>query len=386
MNHSTPAVLGRSLAALAVTAGLGLGVASVAGADSGHGHGRGHDNGGGDHAAGYVMAMTATTLNVESSGGVTTTYTISPTTTYTLDGQAATAALLVIGERVEVQTAPGAPTTAASVNIDLAEIRGLVLSVSGSTVLVIGPEGFTRTVQAGASTVVTSGGQASTLSAITPGTPIVAEGTIDSTGTILDAVSIDARAPEQQNPERASGLVTNVTPNASVTISGDHGASVTYTLTSTTTYTECSSTVPSSDLLAGEHVSITTAAGSPTTAASVDIRPLRVRGRISAVGSGSFSVTNDGATTTVVVEPSTQIYQRGQLATAAVTFTVGEHVVAAGLPDATSASTLDAQVIVVGGGEGWGLLGPGLGNLGNGQGNGQGNGSGQGDHHRGHQR
>lgn len=381
MTHPTPAVLGRSLAALAVTAGLGLGVASVAGADSGHGHGRSHDNGGGgDHAAGYVMAMTATSLNVETPNGVTTTYTISPTTTYTLDGQAATAALLVVGDRVEVQTAPGAPTTATSVNIDLAEIHGLVLSVSGSTVLVIGPEGFTRTVQAGASTVVTSGGQASSLTAITPGASIVAQGTIDSTGTILDAVSIDVRAPEQQRPERIEGVVTAVTPGTSVTISGDHGASTTFTLTSSTTYTEGPSTVPSTDLAVGEHVSITTATGSATTAASVDIRPLRVRGRISAVGTGSFSVTNDGTTTTVVVEPTTQVYEMGQLATAAVTFTVGEHVVAAGLPDATSASTIDAQVIVVGGGEGWGLLGPGLGNLGNGQGNGQG------DHHRGHQR
>ncbi|HQU25463.1 MAG TPA: DUF5666 domain-containing protein [Acidimicrobiales bacterium] len=378
MTHPTPAVLGRSLAALAVTAGLGLGVASVAGADSGHGHGRSHDNGGGgDHAAGYVMAMTATTLNVESAGGVTTTYTISPTTTYTLDGQAATAALLVVGDRVEVTTASGAPTTATAVNIDLAEIHGLVLSVSGSTVLVIGPEGFTRTVMAGASTVVTSGGQASALTSITPGEAIVAEGTIDSTGTILDALTIKVRVPEQQRPERVSGVVSAVTPGASVTVSGDHGASATYTLTSSTTYTEGPTTVPSTDLLVGEHVSITTAPGAPTTAASIDIRPLVVRGSIGTVGTGTFSVTHDGATTTVVVEPTTKVYDKGQLATASVAFTTGEHVVVAGLPDATSASTLDAQVIVVGTGEGWGPLGPGLGLTGNAKGPG---------HHRGHQR
>ncbi len=380
MTNPTPAVLGRSLAALAVTAGLGLGVASVAGA-AGHGRGRSHDNGGGgDHAAGYVMAMTATTLNVESAGGVTTTYTISPTTTYTLDGRAATAALLVVGDRVEVATAPGAPTTATSVNIDLAEIRGLVLSNSGSTILVIGPEGFTRTIQAGASTVVTSGGQTTALNSITPGESIVAEGTVDSTGTILDATTITVRAPEQQQQsERASGVVSAVTPGVSVTIGGDHGAGATYTLTSSTTYTEGPTTVPASDLLVGEHVWITTAPGAPTTAASINIRPLVVRGRIATVGTGTFGVTHDGTTTTVVIEPTTKVYVQGQLAAATVTFTTGERVVVAGLPDATSASTLDAQVIEVGTGEGWGPLGPGLGLMGNGSSQGNGN-------HRGHQR
>ncbi len=384
MTHPTPAVLGRSLAALAVTAGLGLGVASVAGADSGHGHGRSHDNGGGgDHAAGYVMAMTATSLNVESAGGVTTTYTLSPVTTYTLDGQPASAALLVIGERVEVQSAPGAPTTATSVNIDLAEIHGLVRSVSGSTILVIGPEGFTRTVQTGASTTVTSGGQPSSLNAITPGEPIVAEGTIDTTGAILDAVTIKVRAPEQQRPEHVAGVVTALTPGASVTINGDHGASTTYALTSATTYTEGPATVPSTDLGVGEHVSITTVTGAATTAASIDIRPLVLRGTIGTVGTGTFDVTHDGTTTTVVVEPTTKVYEMGQLASTTVAFTTGEHVIVVGLPDATSASTLDAQAIAVGTGEGWGPLGPGLGLLGNGQGNANGQGH---DHHRGHLR
>ena len=377
MKHSTPAVVGRSLAALAVTAGLGLGLATVAGADA---HSHANDQGG--NASGYVMAVTTTSITVETPGGVSTTYTISPTTTYTLDGQSATAALLVVGDRVEVQTASGAPTTATSVNIDLVEIHGLVLSVTGSTVTIIDSEGFTRTIQAGASTVVTDGGQTSSLSAITPGEAINATGTIDSTGTILDAVTIAVGAPEQSDQSgqsngtdsgRASGVVTAVTPGVSVTIGGDHGAGTTYTLTSSTTYTEGATTVPSTDLGVGEHVWITTATGAPTTAASIRIRPLVVRGTIQSVGSGTFTISRDGTTTTVVVESTTQVYDMRQLvASSSVTFTSGERVVVAGVPDATSTSTsptIDAQFIVLGHGEGWGPLGPALGALmGNGHG------------------
>ncbi|MHB1906473.1 MAG: DUF5666 domain-containing protein [Acidimicrobiales bacterium] len=370
MKHSTPAVLGRSLAALAVTAGLGRGLATVAGADSGHSHG---NDQGGDNASGYVISINpGASITVETPGGVTTTYTLSSTTSYTLDGQSATSALLVVGDRVEVQTASGAPTTATSVNIDLAEIHGLVLSVSGSTITVIDSEGFTRTIQAGASTVVTDGGQTSSLSAITPGESIHASGTIDTTGTILDAVTIAVHAPEQSGQPstdsgRASGVVTAVTPGASVTIGGDHGAGTTYTLTSSTTYTEGATTVPSTDLGVGEHVWITTATGAPTTAASIAIRPLVVRGTIQSVGSGTFTISRDGTTTTVVVGSTTQVYDMRQLvATSSVTFTSGERVVVAGVPDATSTSTsptIDAQFIVLGHGEGWGPLGPALGAL-----------------------
>lgn len=372
MKTPTPAVLGRTATALALAAALGVAGVGVAGASSLH-RSRGHDSGGTEGGVAYALAVSATSLSVEAANGVTTTYTLTGSTTYTEGGQAATASALVVGDRVKVDTAPGAPTTATSVQIELAEIHGIVLSASGSTILVIGPEGFTRTVSTGGSTAFTLNGQAGTFASVVTGERIVARGTIDANGTSLDALSV---ALSSSLPNlRTAGVVTALTPGVSVTVSGRGNTETTFTLTGTTTYTEGKTTVPSTDLLVNDHVVVTVNASAPTTAVSVDISPEVVSGTVGTAGSGTFTVSGrNGASTTVVIEPTTKWYVHGQL-TALVALTSGMRVTVSGLPDANGTS-LDAQTIVVSGG--WGLAGNG-----NGNGNGQGQGNGGSGHRHG---
>ena len=101
---------------------------------------------------GYVTAVadsTATTngsVTVNRLDGKTTTFTITPATTFTQGSTPLTASDLVVGDRVGVFVNTTAVTDALRINIELARIAGRVSNINGDTLTVTGGQGFSRTV------------------------------------------------------------------------------------------------------------------------------------------------------------------------------------------------------------------------------------------------
>jgi hypothetical protein len=107
------------------------------------------------------------------------------------------------------------------------------------------------------------------------------------------------------------GIVTADT-NTSVTVQSHHDTLTTFTLTSTTTFSEGSTTLSASDLAVGERVSIKASSSAPTTALSIRIDLAELAGKVTAVSGNSITVSNDqGSSQTVVVSASTTYSQDG---------------------------------------------------------------------------
>jgi hypothetical protein len=107
------------------------------------------------------------------------------------------------------------------------------------------------------------------------------------------------------------GIVTADT-NTSVTVQSRNDTLTTFTLTSTTTFSEGSKTLSASDLAVGERISIKTSSSAPTTALSIKIDLADVAGKVTAVSGNSITVSNDqGSSQTVVVTASTTYSQDG---------------------------------------------------------------------------
>jgi hypothetical protein len=139
---------------------------------------------------GVVTAVTGTTLTVQDRAGNSTAFTIDSSTAVTRERAAATLADLAVGENVRiVPSAPGS-TTASSVEIELANIAGKVVSVSGDTVTVSNRDGNNSTVVVTGSTTYSKNGASATLADVAVGSFIFAEGTLDSTLTTLHAGTV----------------------------------------------------------------------------------------------------------------------------------------------------------------------------------------------------
>ncbi len=199
MYKNTGKIAGRVTAVAALGMGLAAGGASVASASTSHGSQftsnettSAKDSGSNcaSGTRGIVTAVTATSVTVQSFSGTSTTFAISPTTTFSEDSTSATAAALVVGDHVDISASSTLATTAVNVNIQLARLFGKVTAVSADTITIGDGQGFSRTIVVSSSTTYTSAGSASTLSAVTVGSVIGARGTIDANGTTLDASSV----------------------------------------------------------------------------------------------------------------------------------------------------------------------------------------------------
>lgn len=138
---------------------------------------------------GVVTAVTGTTLTVQDRAGNSTAFTINSSTVVTRERAAATLADLTVGENVRiVPSAPG--STASSVEIELANIAGKVVSVSGDTITVSNRDGNNSTVVVTGSTTYSKNGVSATLADVAVGSFIFAEGTLDSTLTTLHASTV----------------------------------------------------------------------------------------------------------------------------------------------------------------------------------------------------
>ena len=347
--QKTMKVLSRSVTTLALGMALVVGSAGLASASMHHdsGFGRGNCASGRlspfdyshDGVGGYVTAASSTSITVDSWNGTPATYPISSTATYTEGGAPATATSLVVGDRVQLQISSSAPATVTAINIELAYLFGTVTSVSGDTILIRDPQGFTRTILVGTATTYSGG----VLSDIVSGSRILASGTVDPNGTTLDALTI--KIGSVGSTEIIRGTVTAFT-SSSVTVQPNGGGAPTVlTLTTTTTFKDGPYTLSAADLAVGEKVGVEVNSSAATTALNVVICLTHVAGVITSVTGDTVVVNGWGFSRTIVLGPNT-VYYDGKTGGSISDIVMGAHIIALGTID-TNQTSLDAVVVIV---------------------------------------
>jgi hypothetical protein len=292
---------------------------------------------------GLVTAVTTTSVTVNRWDGKITTYTITPTTTFTEGHAATTAASLVVGDRINIRLARRAPTTALKINIELAELTGKVTSVAGNLITITGPQGFARTIVVSDATVYTQGGAPATLADVTVGTPVFAEGTIDVNLTSLDALSV--KIGTTNHAVLYHGYVTALT-SASVTLDRLNGVTEMFTITPTTTFHQGSTVLTAGDLVVGDRVNVRVNSSAPTTALAIGIELAALTGRVTAVAGNAITITTNKGFSRAISVSSTTTYTMGGAPATLANVTVGSEIVAVGLIDA-DLTTLDATKIAI---------------------------------------
>lgn len=354
MQFKSIGVVGRSVVAVALGAALTVGGASLASAQSLHGNWRGSFASAKvspfDYASsatgGLVTAVTPTSVTVQSWNGTSTTYTLTSSTTYSAGKASTTISSLVVGDRVQIGTSSSDPTTATSVTIELAELFGTVSSVSGDSINITDFQGFTRNIIVSDATTYTQGGAAATLSDVVMGSKILAQGTVDTNGTSLDALTVEIGTAGQTG--FVYGKVTAVT-STSLTVLAKDGTSTTFTYTTTTDVKalgDPSAAVTLSDLAVGEHVGVAYNSSAATTAETIYIKLAHISGTVTAVSGDNITVQDhQGFTRMILVGTTTTYSQNGASATVSAVV-VGAHIRAEGVVDANG-TTLDALTVAI---------------------------------------
>jgi hypothetical protein len=153
-----------------------------------------------------------------------------------------------------------------------------------------------------------------------------------------------AAAHEGTSSPDLRGRVTSVASGDFVVQKYD-GTTDTVDTTDATTYSEPGSSIAPPGVYNGENVAVTLdpTASSPT-ATSVVVFPERVSGRVANIAGSTVTLSNKRGTDAVIVSSSTKYYQKGATPTAV---SDGENVTVFGLPDASTPSELDAQVVAI---------------------------------------
>jgi len=292
---------------------------------------------------GLVTAVTSTSVTVDRWNGKTTTYTITPTTTFTEGSSPTTAASLVVGDRINIRLARSAPTTALKINIELAELAGKVTSVVGNLITITGPQGFARTILVSATTTYTQGGAAATLANVTVGSDVFAKGTIDVNLTSLDALTV--RIGSVHHAILYHGFVTAITSN-SVTLDRLNHVTEMFSITPTTTFHQGSTVLTAASLVVGDRVNVRVNSSDPTTALSIGIELAALAGKVTAVVGNLITISGgQGFARTILVSAATTYTEGGAAATLA-NVTVGSDIIAVGTID-TNMTTLDATTVSI---------------------------------------
>jgi hypothetical protein len=139
---------------------------------------------------GVVTAVTPTSVTVTGGNGTSSTFVITAATTFSEGSTTVPATDLGVGDRVGIEVTSTNPTTATSINIAPARVSGQVTAISGDTITIADHKGATSTILVSSTTTYTTGGAAGTLTDVTVGSVVSAEGTIGATPTTLDATSV----------------------------------------------------------------------------------------------------------------------------------------------------------------------------------------------------
>ena len=292
---------------------------------------------------GLVTAVTSTSVTVDRWNGKTTTYTITPTTTFTEGSSPTTAASLVVGDRINIRLARSAPRTALKINIELAELAGKVTSVVGNLITITGPQGFARTILVSATTTYTQGGAAATLANVTVGSDVFAKGTIDVNLTSLDALTV--RIGSVNHAILYHGFVTAITSN-SVTLDRLNHVTEIFSITPATTFHQGSTVLTAASLVVGDRVNVRVNSSDPTTALSIGIELAALAGKVTAVVGNSITITTGKGFSRAISVSATTTYTQGGAAATLANVTVGSLIIAVGLIDA-DLTTLDATKVAI---------------------------------------
>ncbi|MGA2295744.1 MAG: DUF5666 domain-containing protein [Acidimicrobiales bacterium] len=189
--------LKRVAATTALGVGLAAGGAGIASATSTH---TAHDAttapstappAWGDFAGGVITAVSSTSITVKDLDGTSSTYDITSATTFSEGPTTIDASTLAIGQRVGIQLSSASSTSAVNIDVQLPVLFGTVTAVSGDTITISDPEGFSRTIVVDSTTTYTKSSASATLSDVTVGSVISAQGTVDANLTSLDASSVE---------------------------------------------------------------------------------------------------------------------------------------------------------------------------------------------------
>ncbi len=203
-----------------------------------------------------VTGVNGTTITATGRRNGTVTVQVTATTVYTEAGASASLSDVTSGETIAVRSANAdrmattTTITATGITIVLPHVVGVVSAVNGSTLTLTGFNGATQTVTVTPATRYEKAGQSATVSDISAGTAIAAEGVRGTDG------SIAAKLVTIQLP-RLAGQVTAVN-GASITINGRQGSSDTITTSAATTYVNAdgtaatASTIKTGSFIVGE--------------------------------------------------------------------------------------------------------------------------------------
>jgi hypothetical protein len=223
----------------AAAAANGTGTGQPGGPPGGCGPGRG--NGPGGYGRGRDLTVTnvnGNTITASSRFGQTVTVQVSATTVYTEAGATASLSDIHAGSEIAVNSSSSGTSAttidATGITILLPSQGGVVTAVNGNTLTLTGFDGATHTVTVNATTRYQKAGQSATLSDISSGTAIVAEGTTNSDGS-LTALRVTIQLPH------LDGQVTAVN-GTSYTVTGRSGQSYTIAATASTTYVNADGT------------------------------------------------------------------------------------------------------------------------------------------------
>jgi hypothetical protein len=349
MNSSKIKFAAKALSCVGVAMALMVSAAGLASASTTTAHrDRHHDVASARHSpfeyarigeGGLVTAVTSASVTVNRWNGKTTTYTITPSTTFTEGHSPTTAASLVVGDRINIRLRRADPRTALKINIELAELAGKVSSVVGNLITITGPQGFAREILVSPSTTFTEGGQGATLADVTVGAPIFATGTIDANLTTLDALTV--RIDSSTHALVYHGVVTAAS-SSSVTITRLNGVVAHFAIMPTTVFTQGKNVLTDASLAVGDHVDVQVNSGAPDTAVRINIDLTSLAGTVSAVTTSLITITAaKGFSRTIAVSATTTYSEGGHSATLA-DVTVGSQIVAVGLIDPNQ-TTLDAS-------------------------------------------
>lgn len=293
---STPAAKTIASGTTSTTSGTQPAVPGPGGMPGSGGPGRFGGMGGfGGMAGGIGLTVTGVSGNTITATGPfsrNVTITVTGSTTYTEAGSTVSLAAVQKGEQIAVRgtrTSPGV-LTATSVSILLPREGGLVTGVSGDTITTSGMNGKSESILVTAATKYQKAGTTATLTDVTPGVAINAEGTQNSDG------SLTAQVVMIEMP-RAMGQVTAVT-SGSYTLSGRNGSALTVTTSGSTTYVSpTGSTVQASAITSGTYImaeGTLSADGKTLAATRITVLPAGSNGGWGGHGMGGFGHRGGG--------------------------------------------------------------------------------------------
>jgi hypothetical protein len=327
---------------------LAFGTAGVALAGQGS-HSRGHsdissrDHGHWNATGGTITALGTNSITLKDRRGTSMTYTSTGTTTYFEGSTAGVVGDLAVGEQVNLALTSTTPQTVTKVTIDLVRYSGKVSAVAGNVITITGFHNTTRTVNVSGTTSYTSGGAASSITAVVVGARISAVGLAGSSEGSLNASSVNIWVPRAST--HARGTITALGTN-SFTMKDRDGISTTYTTTGTTTYFEGSTAGVVGDLAVGEQVNLALTSTTPQTMTKVTICLVHFSGQVSAVAGNVITITGFHNTTRTVNVSGTTSYTSGGAASSITAVVVGAQISAVGLAG-SSAGSLNANSVKI---------------------------------------